>query len=111
MFFSSTRNQVVRTSGTVKLSEITAIFIHIRGDIACSSTARNSTAVRSMRAVIRTRFTELFGVDHPLMSAPMAMHSGATLAAAVSAAGGVGSYGGIHATEGPEWVLAQAAMV
>ena len=64
-----------------------------------------------MGAVIRTRFTELFGVDHPLMSAPMAMHSGATLAAAVSAGGGVGSFGGIHATEGPEWVLTQAAMV
>lgn len=61
--------------------------------------------------MIRTRFTELFGVEHPVMSAPMAMHSGGTLAAAVSAGGGVGSFGGIHATEGPEWVLAQAAIV
>jgi nitronate monooxygenase len=61
--------------------------------------------------VIRTRFTELFGLEHPVMSAPMAMHSGGTLAAAVSAAGGMGSFGGIHATEGPGWVGEQAALV
>jgi nitronate monooxygenase len=61
--------------------------------------------------VIRTRFTELFGLEHPVMSAPMAMHSGGTLAAAVSGAGGMGSFGGIHETEGPDWVLAQAALV
>jgi nitronate monooxygenase len=41
----------------------------------------------------------------------MAMHSGGTLAAAVSAAGGVGSFGGIHMTEPPEWVAEQAALV
>src|SRR5204862_137723 len=35
--------------------------------------------------MIRTRFTELFGLEHPVMSAPMAMHSGGTLAAAVVA--------------------------
>jgi nitronate monooxygenase len=61
--------------------------------------------------VIRTRFTELFGLEHPVMSAPMAMHSGGTLAAAVSGAGGMGSFGGIHETEGPDWVRAQAALV
>ncbi len=61
--------------------------------------------------MIRTRFTDMFGLDYPLMSAPMAMHSGGTLAAAVSLAGGLGSFGGIHATEGPDWVRAQAALV
>jgi nitronate monooxygenase len=61
--------------------------------------------------VIRTRFTDLFALDHPIMSAPMAMHSGGTLAAAVSAAGGMGSFGGIHASEGPDWVRAQADLV
>lgn len=61
--------------------------------------------------MIRTRFTDLFGLQHPIMSAPMAMHSGGTLAAAVSAAGGMGSFGGIHAVEPPEWVGAQAAIV
>ena len=61
--------------------------------------------------MIRTRFTDLFGLDHPLMSAPMAMHSGGTLAAAVSVAGAMGSFGGIHATEGPDWVRAQADLV
>src|SRR3954464_2309630 len=61
--------------------------------------------------MIRTRFTELFGLEHPVMSPPMAMHSGGTLAAAVSQAGGMGSFGGIHSTEGPEWVRAQADLV
>jgi len=61
--------------------------------------------------MIRTRFTEMFGLQHPVMSAPMAMHSGGNLAAAVSAAGGMGSFGGMHATEGPDWVSAQAALV
>jgi nitronate monooxygenase len=61
--------------------------------------------------VLRTRFTELFQTQHPIMSAPMAMHSGGTLAAAVSAAGGVGSFGGIHVTEPPGWVTEQAALV
>ena len=41
----------------------------------------------------------------------MAMHSGGTLAAAVSGAGGLGSFGGIHETEGPDWVRAQADLV
>lgn len=61
--------------------------------------------------MIRTRFTELFGLEHPVMSAPMAMHSGGLLAAAVSGAGGMGSFGGIHETEGPDWVRGQAAVV
>ena len=61
--------------------------------------------------MLRTRFTELFGVQHPVMSAPMAMHSGGTLAAAVSAAGGMGSFGGIHVREPPSWVTEQAALV
>src|SRR3954470_10903920 len=60
--------------------------------------------------MIRTRFTDMFGLDHPVMSAPMARHSGGTLAAAVSAAGGLGSFGGITA-EGPDWVRAQVALV
>jgi nitronate monooxygenase len=60
--------------------------------------------------MIRTRFTEMFGLEHPLMSAPMARHSGGTLAAAVSAGGALGSFGGIS-TEGPDWVRAQVALV
>ena len=61
--------------------------------------------------MIRTRLTEMFGLQHPIMCAPMAMHSGGTLAAAVSAAGGMGSFGGQRAAEGPDWVSAQAALV
>ena len=60
--------------------------------------------------MIRTRFTEMFGLRHPIMSAPMAMHSGVTLAVAVTAAGAMGSFSG-HSAEGPDWVGAQAARV
>lgn len=60
--------------------------------------------------MIRTRFTEMFGLDYPVMSAPMTMHSGGTLAAAVSAAGGLGSFGAVTMT-GPEWTREQIAIV
>lgn len=54
--------------------------------------------------MIRTRFTRMFNLDYPLMSAPMAMHSGGRLAAAVSKAGALGSFGGVHQTKGPDWL-------
>lgn len=43
--------------------------------------------------MIRTRFTERFGVEVPVVSAPMAFHSGSSLAAAVSLSGGLGTFG------------------
>jgi IMP dehydrogenase/GMP reductase len=43
---------------------------------------------------IRTRLTERFGVQHPIISAPMAFISGGALAAAVTRAGGLGLVGG-----------------
>lgn len=60
--------------------------------------------------MIVTRFTDMFGLDHPIMSAPMALHSGGTLAGGVSAAGGLGTFGGITLA-GPEWVTAEIAKV
>lgn len=60
--------------------------------------------------MLTTRFTELFGLRYPVMSAPMAMHSGATLAAAVSAAGAMGSFGGVNPS-GPPWITEQVAAV
>jgi nitronate monooxygenase len=65
---------------------------------------------RESRPVLHTRFTELFGLDHALMSAPMAMHSGGTLAAAVSSAGALGSFGGIS-PGGAAWIAEQAELV
>jgi nitronate monooxygenase len=61
--------------------------------------------------MIRTRFTEMFGLDHPVMSAPMAQHSGGTLAAAVSTAGGLGSFGGVQPEKGPDWIRSEIATV
>src|SRR3989441_3744799 len=57
--------------------------------------------------MITTRFTRMFGLDYPLMSAPMAMHSGGRLAAAVSKAGALGSFGGIHRSGDPNWVRSE----
>jgi nitronate monooxygenase len=70
-----------------------------------------SGARRNEKAMTTTRFTQMFGLDYPLMSAPMAMHSGGHLAAAVSKAGALGSFGGVHQTRGPDWLLAEAEYV
>ncbi len=61
--------------------------------------------------MLRTRITEMFGIQYPIMSAPMALHSGGTLAAAVSDAGGLGSFGGVHPFAPPDWVREQIALV
>ena len=54
---------------------------------------------------------DMFDLTYPVMSAPMALHSGGTLAAAVSAAGGLGSFGGIHPSKGPDWMQAEVATI
>jgi nitronate monooxygenase len=61
--------------------------------------------------MLRTRFTDLFRIEYPIMSAPMAMHSGGTLAAAVAAAGGLGTFGGVNPPAGEHWVRDQIALV
>lgn len=43
---------------------------------------------------LRTRLTEKLGIEHPIISAPMAFAAGGKLSAAVSAAGGLGLIGG-----------------
>lgn len=43
---------------------------------------------------LRTRLTERFGIQHPIVSAPMGFLAGGRLAAAVSRAGGLGLIGG-----------------
>ena len=43
---------------------------------------------------IKTPLTELFNIEHPILLAPMDVVSGGSLAAAVSAAGGLGLIGG-----------------
>jgi nitronate monooxygenase len=54
--------------------------------------------------MLKTRLTEQFELRRPITLAPLG--NGATsghLAAAVSEAGGLGLFGGIHAG-GPEWI-------
>jgi len=48
-------------------------------------------------AMIRTRLTARFGIQHPIICAPMAYVTGGALAAAVSRAGGLGIVGGGYA--------------
>jgi nitronate monooxygenase len=51
---------------------------------------------------LTTRLTEFFGTEHPILLAPMAITSGGRLAAAVTAAGGLGLIGGGYGDS--EWL-------
>jgi nitronate monooxygenase len=54
---------------------------------------------------LNTRLTEFFGIEHPVLLAPMAGISGGRLAAAVTAAGGLGLIGGGYADA--DWLRSQ----
>ncbi len=60
--------------------------------------------------MLTTRFTELLGLDYPVMSAPMSNHSGGELPAAETAAGGLGTFGGTNGF-GSGWLRQQIALV
>lgn len=60
--------------------------------------------------MLNTRFTQLLGLTYPVMSAPMSNHSGGQLAAAVSLAGGLGTFGGSNGW-GADWMRQQIAHV
>lgn len=55
--------------------------------------------------MLRTRLTERLRLDHPVISAPMGFAGGGNLAAAVTAAGGLGLIGGAYGNE--EWLREQ----
>jgi nitronate monooxygenase len=55
--------------------------------------------------VLRTRLTDRFGLDHPVISAPMGVAAGGVLAGAVSRAGGLGLIGVGYADE--DWLREQ----
>src|SRR5215813_6919449 len=57
------------------------------------------------RLMLRTRLTERLKLNHPIISAPMGFAAGGKLAAAVSAAGGLGLIGGGYGNE--EWLREQ----
>ncbi|MEP7133193.1 MAG: nitronate monooxygenase [Acidobacteriota bacterium] len=59
--------------------------------------------------MIRTRATELFGIDHPVFLGGMGAATGADLVAAVSAAGGLGIVG--CAGRSREWILEAARAI
>src|SRR6516225_9374797 len=55
--------------------------------------------------VLTTRLTEFFGIEHPILLAPMAEVSGGRLATALTAAGGLGLLGGGYGDAG--WLQRQ----
>jgi nitronate monooxygenase len=61
--------------------------------------------MREGQTMLRTRLTERFILDHPVICAPMGFNGGGRLAAAVSAAGGLGLIGGGYGNE--PWLLEQ----
>ena len=54
-----------------------------------------------------TRLTEMLGIEHPIISAPMAFAAGGKLASAVTAAGGLGLIGGGYGDA--EWLKREFA--
>lgn len=58
---------------------------------------------------IRTALTEAFGLQYPIVSAPMGSVSGGRLAAAVSNSGGLGLVGGGYGD--PEWLREELSLV
>lgn len=54
---------------------------------------------------LTTRLTKFFGIEHPILLAPMALVAGGRLAAAVTAAGGLGLIGGGYGD--PDWLREQ----
>jgi nitronate monooxygenase len=58
---------------------------------------------------LRTAFTELFGLRHPVALAPMGGSAGGALASAVSAAGGLGLLGGGNGPAG--WLARELPLV
>ena len=56
--------------------------------------ARDRYLCHSTESIMRRRLTEAFGIQYPVVCAPMAFVTGGRLAAAVSAAGGLGILGG-----------------
>ena len=63
--------------------------------------------------MLKTRITELLGIDRPIISAPMIRSSGGRLAAAVSLAGGLGTFGCVGAAKNtdPEYIREQIGYI
>ncbi|MDQ3549543.1 MAG: nitronate monooxygenase [Chloroflexota bacterium] len=59
--------------------------------------------------MLHTRLCDVLAIDHPIISAPMAGSAGAALAAAVSAAGGLGMIGA--SMQSPAWLREQIELV
>jgi nitronate monooxygenase len=57
---------------------------------------------------VTTRLTEFFGIEHPILSAPMALISGGRLAAAVTSSGGLGLIGGGYGDS--DWLQREFAL-
>jgi nitronate monooxygenase len=61
--------------------------------------------------MLQTRFTERFGVAHPILQAPLGGATDARLAAAVSDGGALGTFQAAHPRNDDDWFAAQLAAV
>jgi nitronate monooxygenase len=57
---------------------------------------------------VKTRLTEFFGIEHPILAAPMALISGGRLAAAATSGGGLGLIGGGYGDS--DWLQREFAL-
>ena len=96
-----------RSSTTGDPAELGARYAELAGEAAVRSTCSAAAAAPIIRSrdgrcaslrrarlgAVRTAVTELLGIEHPVLQAPMASVATPELAAAVSAAGGLGGLG------------------
>jgi nitronate monooxygenase len=64
--------------------------------------------------MLKTRLTDLLGIRYPIISAPMVRMSGGRLAGAISAAGGLGTFGGaapVPAIADPLYIREQIGLI
>ncbi|MEQ1715691.1 MAG: nitronate monooxygenase, partial [Hyphomicrobium sp.] len=81
----SERVELTRSETLSKPCGMVTIYFHLTED-------RGSP--KGTKMPLTTRMTRQLGIRHPIISAPMAFAAGGKLAAAVSAAGGLGLIGG-----------------
>src|ERR1039458_10444559 len=73
------------------------------------ATAENVAAGKTRWIALRTRFTDLLHIEHPIALAPMGGSAGGALAAAVSNEGGFGLIGG--GPGDPGWLARELPVV
>jgi len=91
---NATRRGFLTSNVTAMIAAATCNFADQGSDLKSDQSQK---VPPSEDTLIRTRFTERFGIRHPIVCAPMAFVAGGRLAFAVSRAGGLGLVAGGYA--------------